>query len=84
MINVNKRISLNKTNYIEADKKLIDLTKKNAQISEKWYDSLLGRMYFPGNDGYQTFLVFAPMLSSLLLDSNRKVTAWVLTGMLSE
>ena len=29
---------------------------------------LLGRMYFTANDGYQFFLVFAPMLNSLTLD----------------
>ena len=31
-------------------------------------------MYFTGNDGYQNFLSFAPMLSSLVSDSNKKVT----------
>ena len=34
-------------------------------------------MSFTGNDGYQNiFLVFAPILSSLVLDSNKKVTNW--------
>ena len=42
------------------------------QISETRYDFLLGRMYFTGNDGYQNFLVFAQMLSSILLESNEK------------
>ena len=41
-------------------------------------------MYFTGNDGYQNFLVFAPMLSSLILDINKKVTDWILTGISSE
>ena len=36
-------------------------------------------MYFTGDDGYQNFLVFAPKLSSLILDSNRKVTDWIST-----
>ena len=31
-------------------------------------------MYFTGDDGYQNFLVFAPILSLLVLDSNEKVT----------
>ena len=35
-------------------------------------------MYFTGNYGYQKFLLFAPMLSSLILDSNKKVTYWIL------
>ena len=41
-------------------------------------------MYFTGKDGYQNCLVFAPMISSLVLDSNRKVTNWILTGISSE
>ena len=36
-------------------------------------------MYFTGNYGYQKFLLFAPMLSSLILDSNKKVTYWIST-----
>ena len=84
LININKKITSNKTNHIEADKKLTDLTKKVAQISEKGYDFLLGIIYFIGDDGYQNFLVFAPMLSSVILDSNRKVTDWISTGISSE
>ena len=34
-------------------------------------------MYFIGDDGYQNFLVFAPLLSSLILGSNKKVTKWI-------
>ena len=41
-------------------------------------------MYFTGNDGYQNFLDFAPMLSSLILNSNKKVTNWISTRTLSE
>ena len=41
-------------------------------------------MYFTGEDGYQNFLVFASMLSSLILDSNKKVTKWISTGILFE
>ena len=40
-------------------------------------------MYFTGNDGYQNFLVFAQMSTSLILDSNKKVTNWILTGISS-
>ena len=36
-------------------------------------------MYFTGNYGYQKFFLFAPMLSSLILDSNKKVTYWIST-----
>ena len=41
-------------------------------------------MYFTDDDGYQNFLVFVPMLSSLILDSNKKVTHWISTGISSE
>ena len=41
-------------------------------------------MYFTNNDGYQNFIVFAPIVSSLILDSNKKVTNWILTGASSE
>ena len=74
LTNINKKITSNKTKHTETDKKLTDLTKNVAQISEKGYDFLLGRMYFTDDDDYQNFLVFAPMLSSLILYSNRKVT----------
>ena len=54
-------------------KKKTDLINIVAQISEKEYDILLGRMYFTGNDGYQNFLVCAPMVSLLILNSNKKL-----------
>ena len=41
-------------------------------------------MYFTGDNGYQDFLVFVPMISSLILDSNKKVTNWILTRLSSE
>ena len=69
---------------MEAEKKLTDLTNKVAQISEKGNDFLLGRMYFTGDHGYQNFSVFAPMLSSQILGSNKKVTNWILTEISSE
>ena len=67
-----------------------DLTKKNAKLlrknakKEKRYDFLLGRMYFTGNDVYQSFLVFTPMLSSLTLDSNKNFITWISTRILPE
>ena len=41
-------------------------------------------MNFVGDDGYRNFLVFAPILSSLILDSNKKVTNCILTRILTE
>ena len=64
--------------------KITDLLSKTAQISEKVFDFLLDRMYFMDNDGHQHFLVFAPMLISLILDGNEKVTDWILTRISSE
>ena len=67
------------TKHAEAEKKLTDLTNIVAQISEKGYDFMLGIMYFTGDHDYQIFLVFASMLSSLTLDSNKKNTDWIST-----
>ena len=41
-------------------------------------------MYFTDSDGYQNFLVFAPIFSSLISDSNNKITNWIPTGVSSE
>ena len=82
--NIKKKITSNKTKHIEADKKLTNLTKKLHKYQKKNMIFLLGRMYFTSNDDYQNFLAFATMLSSLILDSNRKVTDWILTGISSE
>ena len=45
---------------------------------------MLGRKRFTGSDVYQNFLVSAPMVSFLILDSNRKVNNWISTGISSE
>ena len=44
---------------------------------------MLDRIYFTGNDIYEHFLVFAPMLISMILESNKKVTKWISTGISS-
>ena len=41
-------------------------------------------MHFTGGYGYENFLVFLPMLSSLMLDNDKKVTNWILSGASSE
>ena len=41
-------------------------------------------MCFRGNDGYQNFVVSASVLNSLILDSNKKVTNSISTGVSSE
>ena len=45
---------------------------------------MLGRIYFAGDDVYQNFLAFAPVLSFLILDSNRKATNWISNWISSE
>ena len=41
-------------------------------------------MCFAGNDDYQDFQVFVPMLSSPILDGNKKAINWILTGISSK
>ena len=41
-------------------------------------------MHFTVNDGYQNFLVFAPMHSYLILHSNKKTINRISTGISSE
>ena len=41
-------------------------------------------MYFTGDDGCKNYSTFASMLSSLILDSNKKVTNWISTRTSSE
>ena len=41
-------------------------------------------MYFTGGNSYQKFLVFVSRLNLLILNSNKKVTNWILTGIFLE
>ena len=41
-------------------------------------------MLFREDNGYQNFLNYAPALSSIILESNKKVTNWILSGISSE
>ena len=71
----------NKAEYLEAEKKLTDLSNKVSQLPEKWYNFLLCKMYFTSNDSYQNFSVFLPTINSLISDNNNnKVTNWISTG----
>ena len=71
-----KNVTSNKIKHV---KETNWYNKKVAHISGKGHDILLGRMYFTGKDGFQKFLVFAPILSLLTLDNNKNVTNWVST-----
>ena len=81
---MNKKATSNKAKHVETEKKLTNLINKVPPISGKLYDFLLGRMYFTGDNGYQNILVFVLMFSSLILDSNKKVTNWISTRISSE
>ena len=76
----NNKVTSNKTKHIENEKKLNDLWNKVSELPEKWYNFLLDKTYFTDNDGYQNFSVFEPMISSLTLHNNNKVTNWKSTG----
>ena len=60
-------------------KKLNELSEKVKLLSTKGYKFLLGRTNFTDN-GYEHFLVFAPLINSLVLDNNKKVINWLSTG----
>ena len=74
----------NKERYAEPERNLTDLLKKVSQLSLKGYDFLLGRMHFTDDDGYQNFLVIAPILNWLIWDTNKNVTNWILTEISSQ
>ena len=40
-------------------------------------------MYLTGDNGYQSFTVFAPIVSSVTLDNNKNLTSWISTGVSS-
>ena len=42
-------------------------------MSERGYDFFVSITYFTGNGSYQNFLFFAPTLSSIILDINKKL-----------
>ena len=77
---LNKKSTSNKSKHVETKNKITDLINKVAKIKEKGHEFLLDIMYFTGNNGYQNFIVFAPIFSSLILDSNKKVTNWISTS----
>ena len=56
----NKRISSNKTNSLEAQKKLNSLITKD-------YNLFLGRIYFTSNDGSKNTFFYQPTLDTLEL-----------------
>ena len=42
------------------------------------------RIYVTGNDGNKNLLVFSVIFSSPILDSKKKITNWISTGILTE
>ena len=58
LINVNKKVTLNKRRHFVPEKRLNGQSKSFTNI-KKEYSILLGRRYFTHDDGYHNALVFA-------------------------
>ena len=71
LTSVNRKITSNKTKYLEVQNKL------NSLITND-YNFFLGRMYFISNDGSQNMFVYQPTLDKLELKKN-KGTDYVLS-----
>ena len=65
LINFNRRITSNKTKYLEFQKKL------NSLITND-YNFFLGRIYFTSNDGSQNTFVYKPTLNTLELKKRQR------------
>ena len=57
LIRFNRKITSNKTKYLEVQKKLIGVIRKD-------YNFFSGKIYFTGNDGSQNMLVYQPTLNT--------------------
>ena len=66
LTSVNRKITSNKTKYLEVQNKL------NSLITND-YNFFLGRMYFTSNDGSQNTFVYQPTLDTLELKKKIKV-----------
>ena len=88
MINLkklNKKVASNKAKTLVAKKNLARWSNSKVGTNiRKRYNFSLDRIYFTGDNGLQNFLVFASIRSSLILDSNKKDTNWILTKISSE
>ena len=62
----NRKITSNKTKYLEVQKKL------NSLITND-YNFVLGRMYFASNDGSQNTFVYQPTLDTLELKKDKSI-----------
>ena len=55
-----------------------------AQVLENGYFFFIVKMYFASAECYQNFSFSAPLHSSVTLDSNKKVSTWILAGVSAE
>ena len=60
----NRKITSNKTKYLEVQKKLNSLITKD-------YNFFLGRIYFTSNDGSQNTFVYQVILDTLELEKDK-------------
>ena len=72
LTNFDRKITSNKTKYLEVQKKLNCLITKD-------YDFFLGRIYFTSHDGSQNTFVYQPTLDTLELKKT-KVLIMFLVG----
>ena len=72
LMNINKKVNLNKTRHVEVKKKVDQLSKTNInkRINDEKYFSL---------DGTQSYLVFQP-LYSYFTSQNGKIYSWQSPG----
>ena len=70
----NKRITSNKTKYLEFQKNLNSLIKKD-------YDFFLGRIYFTSNDGSHNTFVYQPTLDILELKKVKALREWLILNL---
>ena len=71
LISFNRKITSNKTKYLEVQKNL------NCLIT-KYYNFFFGRIYFTSNDGSENTFVYQPTLDNLETKKD-KVTDYVLS-----
>ena len=72
--NLNEKVTSKKTKHLEAERKFTDLTNKVVQTSEKGYDFCYEKCLLQMMVDITFFQFLPPILSSLILDSNKKVT----------
>ena len=82
LVSFNKRIDSNKTKHVLVENELNELTEKVKLLSREDYSFLLGRIYFPSDDGLQNMFVYQPTFSVIkyLNTSTEYIISWKSKG----